>query len=157
MTPSTGQPIPFRSGVRMRLLVLAGAVAVGLVAQQLVVAHLVRIEELSRIDMLQARADLALVLEIASVAVFGMTGSVGVSLLITLRRSLALEQFPPPGMWSWGTARRTVTGRAARVYARFGMVLAIVLILASCAGGALTWYMASVLRACRAGVPMITA
>jgi hypothetical protein len=94
---------------------------------------------------------LARVFQVASVVVFGLTGALGVTVTLSCRRSLAREEFPPPGLWSWG-ARRVVTGAAARRLARIGMGLGITLALASAAGGGLLWYMAAVLRACRAGV-----
>lgn len=152
MDAAPAERLRFRYGLPFRIAAVAGAVALGLVAHQLLSAHLWKIQELSRTDVLQARAALALVLEIASVVVFGLTGSIGVTLLISMRKSLAQQRFPVSDLWSWGSRRTPVTGPRARALARAGMALAIALILASCAGGALTWYMAVVLRACRAGV-----
>lgn len=152
MDASRTETARFRPGLRFRVAVVLGAIALGLVAQQLLSEYLWKIHELSRTDLLQARAALARVLEIASVVVFGLTGSVGVAMLRSARRSLALERFPVSDLWSWGSRRAPVTGPRALALARVGLALAIALILASCAGGALTWYMAAVLRACRAGV-----
>jgi len=145
------QGIASRRTLALRLGVLCGAVALGLVGQQMLGAHLVQIETLSRTDLLGARAELARVLEVSSVVVFGLTGGVGVALLASLRRGLALGQFPPPGLLSWG-ARQRLTGSHAALFTRVGMALALTLVLASCAGGALVWHMAAVLRACRSGV-----
>ena len=140
-----------RRSLVARLVVLAGAIAIGLVLQHLLTAYLERIQTLSRTNLLEARAALARVFEVAGVAVFGLTGGLGVGILLSCRRSLALEQFPPPGVWSWGS-RRVVTGPPARDLARIGMGLGITLVLASAAAGGLMWYIAAVLRACRAGV-----
>jgi len=86
-----------------------------------------------------------------AVAVFGLTAAVGVGVVAACRRAAALEIFPPPGIWSWGT-RRVVTGPAARRFARVGIGLGAVLVAASLAGGGLLWYAGAVVRACRAGV-----
>jgi hypothetical protein len=151
MESSSGVGFPSRHPIALRVAILCAVIAFGLVGQHLLGAYLARIEELSHTNVLEARAALALVFEVVSVSVFGLTGLTGVTLLLALRRGFAVGQFPPPGMWSWG-ARRTFTGPAARRLSQLGVVLAICLVLASCAGGGLTWYMASVLRACRAGV-----
>jgi hypothetical protein len=142
----------FRYGLPLRIAVLVFAIGLGLVAHHFLSEYLWQLEELSETDVLQARASLAFVLEIASVVVFGMTGSIGISLALSMRRSLQQERFPVSDIWSWGSRRPVVTGPRSRSLARFGLALAITLILASIAGGALTWYMAAVLRACRAGV-----
>ncbi len=152
MDPAPAERLHFRNSLPVRVGAVVAAVVLGLVAHYLLTAHLLRIQELSQTDLLQARAALARVLEVASVVVFGLTGSIGVSLLVSMRKSLAQQRFPASDLWSWGSRRQAVTGPRSRALARFGMALAIALILASCAGGALTWYVASVLRACRAGV-----
>jgi hypothetical protein len=135
-----------------RLTAVVVAVALGLVLQQVLMAWLASIDALAKTDLLGARAQLASIFEIASVSVFGLTGAVGVTIVLSCRRSLALEQFPPPGRWSWGNRRAVVTGPRARSLAQVGIVLGVTLVLASAAGGGLMWYMAVVLRACRAGV-----
>ncbi|MFI5316474.1 MAG: hypothetical protein ACHQ6T_12295 [Myxococcota bacterium] len=153
MTDPPTSAAPARRGLLTRLGVLAGAVAVGVALQRLLAAHLQSIQDLSRTDMLAARAELARLFELASVCVFGLTGALGVGIVLSSRRSLALLQFPPPGAWSWGS-RRVVTGLPARKMALAGVGLGVTLVLASAAGGGLLWYMATVLRACRAGVPV---
>jgi hypothetical protein len=148
-------PIPAGLALRallVRLAIVAAAIAAGLALQHVLSARLARIDALARTDLLAARAELARIFEIASVAVFGLTGTIGVMIVLSCRRSLALQQFPPPGRWSWGSARAVVTGPRARSLARVGIVLGVTLVLASAAGGGLMWYMAAVLRACRAGV-----
>ena len=148
-------PTPAGSALRallVRLAIVASAIAAGLALQHVLSARLASIDALAKTDLLAARAELARIFEIASVAVFGLTGAVGVMIVLSCRRSLALQQFPPPGRWSWGSARAVVTGPRARSLARVGMALGVTLVLASAAGGGLMWYMAQVLRACRAGV-----
>lgn len=98
--------------------------------------------------MIRARAELAGILHVAAIGVFGTTAATGVVLLLASRRALREERFPPSGAWTW-RAPRVVTGAPARRLARIGIGLAAALILLSCAGGALTWYIASVLLACR--------
>src|SRR5262245_4502723 len=152
MDAAPDERVHSRYGLALRLAVMAGAVALGLLAQHWLSAYLWEIEELSQTDLLAARASLARVLEVASVVVFGLTGSIGVTLFRSMRRSLALERFPVSDLWSFGSRRQPSIGPQARSWARAGMALAIALILASCAGGALGWYIAAVLRACRTGV-----
>ena len=152
MNAAPAEPLRSRYVLQVRIAAVIAAVVLGLVAQRLLSTYLWQIQELAETNVLQARAALALVLEIASVVVFGLTGSVGVGILFSSRRSLALEQFPVSDLWSFGSRRRPVTGPRARRLAQLGIALAVLLILASCAGGALTWYIAAVLRACRAGV-----
>lgn len=143
---------PARSALYVRLAVVACAVAAGLALQHVLAARLASIDALAKTDLLAARAQLALIFEVASVSVFGATGAVGVMIAFACRRSLALQQFPPPGRWSWGSAPGVVTGSRAQRLARIGIALGATLVLASAAGGGLLWYMAAVLRACRAGV-----
>jgi hypothetical protein len=130
---------------------LAGAIGVGLALQHLLARRLGELDALARTDVLRARAELATLLQVIAVAVFGLTGAVGVSVIVSCRRAAALQSFPPPGVWSWGT-RRVVSGPAARRLARLGVALGALLFAASAAGGGLLWYMAAVVRACRAGV-----
>ena len=151
MNAAPAERPPPRLGLPLRIAVVIGAIGLGLVAQQLLLTYLWQIEELSETDLLGARAALARVLEVGSVLLFGLTGSLGVTLLVTLRRGLLLDRFPVSDLWSFGS-RRSPSGPGSRTRMRVGIALAIALILASCAGGALTWYIAAVLRACRAGV-----
>jgi hypothetical protein len=152
MNVAPAETVRARHGLPLRLAVIVAAIALGLVAQHLLAEYLWQIEELSQTNLLEARALLARVLEVASVVVFGLTASLGVTLLVSMRRSFALARFPVSDLWSFGSRRQPVDGPQARAWARVGMALAIALILASCAGGALSWYIAAVLRACRAGV-----
>lgn len=141
-----------RRALLARLAALAVAIAGGLALQHVLAARLAEIDALSKTDMLAARAELARIFQIASVSVFGLTGALGVVVVLASRRASALQQFPPPGRLSWGSARPVVTGPRAVTCARIGIALGVTLVLASAAGGGLMWYMAAVLRACRAGV-----
>jgi hypothetical protein len=143
-----------RRALLVRVAVLGAAVALGLALQHALAQRLTRIDALAKTDLIAARAELARICEVASVSVFGLTGAVGVMVVFACRRSLALNQFPPPGSWSWGRARAVVTGPRARTLAHFGLALGVTLVAASAAGGGLLWYMARVLRACRAGVTL---
>ena len=136
--------------VRVGLVLVA--VAIGLVLQEVVASHLAAIEERSHTDLLAARAQLAQLLEIGSFAVFGPTAGLGIAVIAMCRRSLQIGEFPPPGRWMFGGASRVVAGERARGLALAGIALGVLLIVASAAGGSLMWYIASVLRACRAGV-----
>jgi hypothetical protein len=144
-------PRAFARGLAIRVLVVAGALAVGLALQHVVSGRLAEIQALAEHDVIRARAELAHVLRIVAVAVFGMTGAVGVAMLVAGRRALREDRFPPAGAFSWG-AQRVLTGDPARRMARFSMALSVLLVVCSVAGAALTWHMASVLLACRAGV-----
>ena len=84
-----------------------------------------------------------------AVAVFGATAAVGVAAIAACLKSLRLGVFPAPGTWSWAL-RHKLTGRQAVLAARVGMGLGATLVLVSAAGGGLLWYMAAVVRACRA-------
>ena len=140
-----------RRALLVRLGVLAGAICLGLVLQHLLALRLEELDALARTDVLRARAELATLMQVIAVLVFGLTAALGVSLVVSCRRAVAEERFPPPGVWSWG-ARRVVSGAAARRLARLGVALGALLFAASAAGGGLLWYMAAVVRACRAGV-----
>lgn len=146
---SPGSP---RRALLARLGLVAVAVVAGLALQSLLSAQLAGIDARAKTDLLGARAELARIFEIASVAVFGLTGALGVVIVLACRRSLALLEFPPPGAFSWGSGRAVLTGPRARNAAWVGIALGVALALASAAGGGLLWYMAQVLRACRAGV-----
>jgi hypothetical protein len=132
-----------------RTLVLAGAVAAGLLLQRVVAARLAAIDALAAQDVIRARAELASLLEVGGSLLFGLTTATGLSILASARRALTGGRFPPPGIWSWGAAR-VVTGPRAAALARTGLVLGALLAACSLAGGGLVWYMASVLRACQA-------
>jgi hypothetical protein len=149
---ASAHPAPTR-GVLARVAILAAAVTAGLVLHAVLAARLDAIQALSQTDLLAARASLAQILEVTAVGLFGATGALGVAIVLACRKSLALLHTPAPGRLSWG-ARKAVTGPPARRRARIGMALGIALVLASAAAGGLTWYMAVVLRACRAGVPL---
>lgn len=139
-----------RALVRNRLLVLAGAVALGLALQHVLRQRLDAIVAHSQQDMLAARAELATLIRVVGLGVFGLTGSLGAAMTNACRRPRLAERFPPPGILSIG-ARRVVTGPLAQSMTRVGLGLGIVLVAASLAGAALVWYMGAVLLACRAG------
>lgn len=147
------EPAPHsgRRIVATRLAVLAVAVALGLVMQHALELRLEALDELARTDVLRARAELATLLQAIAVLVFGLTAALGVSITVSCRRAIAEERFPPPGVWSWGS-QRVVSGPAARRTAQIGVGLGAALFAASAAGGGLLWYMAVVVRACRAGL-----
>ena len=132
-----------------RLIVLAAAIALGLVLQRALQARLEGIVELSHRDMLAARAELAHLFQIVGTAVFALTGALGIAFAVSCRRPSEALQFPPPGLLSLG-ARRVTTGPRARTLTRVGLGLGVTLFAASLAGGVLIWYMAAVLLACRA-------
>jgi hypothetical protein len=143
-------PIPARPRSWMAVCAtLALAVLLGLALQHVLRARLDEIQALASHDVIRARAELAGILRGVAVAVFGSTGALGVAIFAAGRRAFREERFPPPGPWSWG-ARRVVTGPRARAMARAAMGLALALVLLSAAGGALVWFIASVLLACRA-------
>jgi hypothetical protein len=134
---------------RTRLLLLGGALALGLVFQHLLGARLDAILERSKVDMLAARAELAWLIRGVGVGVFGLTGGLGVVMTHSCRSPGTAERFPPPGLMSLG-ARHVVTGPTARLMTGVGLGLGLVLLFASLAGAALVWYMGAVLLACRA-------
>ncbi len=135
----------------LRLAVLAGAIGLGLWLQHVLALRLESLDELAKTDVLRARAELATLMQVIAVVVFGLTAALGVSIVVSCRRAAAEERFPPPGVWSWGT-RRVLSGPAARRFAHVGIGLGALLFAASAAGGGLLWYMAAIVRACRAGV-----
>jgi hypothetical protein len=139
-----------RRAVAMRLLAVTGAIGVGLGLQQLLASRLEAIEALARDDVIAARAELAGLLRVVAVLVFGATAGVGVSMLLACRRALETERFPPPGAWSYG-AVRIATGPRARRLARLGTALAVALVGLSAACGGLMWILGARLLACRAG------
>jgi hypothetical protein len=130
--------------------VIAGALALGLALQQRVGARLAEIDALAQSNPIQARVELAGMLRVVAVGLFGLTGGLAVAILDSGRRALAEGRFPPRGVWSIGAVRFATGPRALRL-ARASIALAVLLFLCSVAGGALTWYLASVLLACRVG------
>ena len=114
-----------RALLARRLLVLSGAVALGLVLQDVLRARLDAIAALSERDMLAARAELALVFRVVGTLVFGTTCALGVAIAQSSRRR-----------------------RDARE--RLGVAVGLALVVLSAAAFALIWYMAAVLAACRA-------
>jgi len=123
-----------------RLLVVAGAIAAGLVLQRMLGA---------RLDEIRARAELAHVLRTVGIPIFAGSALVGATLAVASRRAITAERFPPPGALSWGSAH-VITGPPARRLARICLVLAVLVIVCSIAGGALLWEMARQLLLCRA-------
>ena len=151
-TPDLGQGSgTLRTHLRNRLLVLAGAVALGLVLQHFLSQRLDAIVERSHSDMLAARAELALLIRVVGLAVFGLTGALGAAMTVSCRNPRDAERFPPPGLMSLG-ARRVVVGPMARTMTGIGLGVGLLLLCASLAGAGLVWYMGAVLLACRAGV-----
>ena len=132
-----------------RVAVLALAVAAGLVLQRALARELEAIRVLAETDVLAARAQLAAWLRIGGAVLFGLTGAIGASILVSSHRAIAEGRFPPPGIWSWGAAH-VVTGLAARRMGRIGIGLGAALVLCSAAAVALTWAMGAALLACRA-------
>ena len=130
--------------VRNRLLLIAGAVALGLGLQHLLGVRLDAIVERSKVDMLAARAELAWLIRGVGAGVFGLTGALGAVMAHSCRSPRLAERFPPPGLMSFG-ARHVVTGPTARTLTSVGLGLGVVLLLASIAGAALVWYMGAVL------------
>ncbi len=114
-----------RGALARRLVILAGAVALGLVLQDLLRARLDAIAELAERDVLRARAELAFVFRAVGTLVFGVTGAVGAAIA-----------------WS--------SRHASDTRARLGVPLGIALLVLSLAGLALILYLAAVLAACRA-------
>lgn len=114
-----------RAALARRLLLLSGAIVLGLVLQNALRARLDEIADLSNRDVLAARAELALVFRVVGTLVFGVTGALGFSLALSGRR-------------------------ASEPRARLGLGLGVALVAASLAGLGLIWYMAAVLDACRA-------
>jgi hypothetical protein len=133
-----------------RLVVLASAVAIGLLLQHFLRRHLGTLQTLAQTDPLGARARFAVELRFGGLGLFGLTTALGVSVIATSFRGFRLARFPPPGLWAWGCSR-TVIGPAARRMACVGLVLGSLVVACSIAGGAVTWQMAERLLACRAG------
>src|SRR5262245_13893295 len=98
----TGAARSLRRDLALRLGVAAVALALGLVSQHLLAGRLAQIDELSKRDLLGARAQFATLLRFVAVGLFGLTGAVGACMIASCRRALALAVYPPPGVWSWG-------------------------------------------------------
>jgi hypothetical protein len=128
---------------------LAVAVALGLALQHVLQTRLDAIQALATHDVIRARTELAGIFRIIAVGVFGSTTALGAAIFAASRRAIREERFPPSGTWSWRSAR-VVAGPRALALARAMTALAVALVVLSIAAGALTWYMASVLLACRA-------
>jgi hypothetical protein len=136
----------------VRLLVVAAAIVLGLALQDVVTERLAAIQARSQSDLLGARRELALLLRVGAVALFGLTGGIGVATLLSSRRALSEGRFPPSGTWSLGRARPPITGPRARQLATAGLVLGALLVAFSALAGGLVWYVSTALLACRAGV-----
>jgi len=149
VTASSPAPTLRLRALAPRLAVVALAVALGLLLQRVVSGRLAEIQALASQDVIRARAELAALLRVGGASLFGFVALTGLAIVASARRALATGQFPPPGLWSWGT-RRITTGPRARTLARTGLVLGSMLIALSAAAGGLVWYMASALLACRA-------
>jgi hypothetical protein len=135
--------------LRNRLLLLAGAVALGLLLQQVLSARLEAIVVHSKSDMIAARAELALLIRAVGLIVFGMTAALGAAIAWSCRSPRTAERWPPPGVLSYGQ-RRVVNGPMARTLTGVGLALGLLLLAASAAGAGLVWYVGAVLLACRA-------
>jgi hypothetical protein len=135
--------------LRKRLLVLAGALALGGVAYVAMGHYLESLQALAQYDKLAARAKLATLIRAMALGLFPMTGAIGVVIVNTCRQSFAAGRFPPPGSRVFPAAR-SFTGVAARRLAFAMLVLGIALVLCSVAAAALSWVMADQLLACRA-------
>lgn len=137
-----------RWGAGRWLLVLAGAVVLGLVLQELLGAYLAQIVALAEHDKLAARAELARVIRGVIGGACALTATLGLALAYACRRPSAAECFPPPGLLSLG-ARHRLTGPRARTFTRIGLALGLALCATSIAGVGCAWYLAAVLEACR--------
>jgi hypothetical protein len=135
--------------VRSRLVVMALAVAVGLVLQYLLREHLAALDGLAKTDPFGARRRFATELRFGGFGLFGLTAALGGWFMVISARAFRVARFPPPGVSTWSVAR-TATGAAARRMAVVGLMLGSLLVGASIAAGAITWKMAEALLACRA-------
>jgi hypothetical protein len=131
-----------------RLLVLALAVAIGLVLQQALGTRLAEIVALGEHDKLAARAELAAWIRAVTMGACGLTAALGLALAGACRNPSAAQRFPPPGLLALG-ARRAITGPRARTLTRIGLVLGLALFGVSLAGIALGWHVGAVLLSCR--------
>ena len=133
--------------VWVRVLVLAGAMAAGLVLQRLLLQHLDALETLAETDPIAARRQLATELRVGGLGLFGLTCVLGGWVIAVSVRAFRAAQFPPPGVSTWRVAR-IATGATARRQAIAGMVLGAVLVAASLAAGVLTWKIAATFLVC---------
>ncbi len=119
-----------RGALGGRLLVLAVAVALGLVLQKLLRERLDSIGLHSQRDMIAARAELAVLIRAVGLSVFGLTAALGAAIAASCRSPRSAERFP----------------------AGVGLALGLLLLAASLAGAGFVWYVGALLLACRAGV-----
>ncbi|MEW6273413.1 MAG: hypothetical protein AB1689_29385, partial [Thermodesulfobacteriota bacterium] len=80
------QPTSGPRQLAIRLLVVAGAVAVGLVLQQVVAERLEGIHALAERDVVAARGELALLLQVVGGAALALTTAAGVAIGLAGRR-----------------------------------------------------------------------
>lgn len=139
---------PRSSFVVQRLLLIAGAVVIGLLLQQVLSARMEAILAHAEHDKVAARAELAALIRGTITGACGLTAALGVWIAGACRAPSAATVFPPPGLLS--IAARPVTGPRARSLTRVGFWLGCTLIVASLAAIALAWYAGAVLLACRA-------
>ncbi len=153
MLPDAGPTIDAatKRAAATRVGIVVAAVAIGLVLNHVLQRHLATLQTLAQTDPIAARAQLALEMRIGGLALFAVTAALGLSIVLASRRTLQILEFPPPGIWSWGAARR-VSGPAARPLGWVGIALGAALVVCSVAGGALSWEMGTRLLACRAGL-----
>jgi len=137
-----------RALVVKRLLVIAGAIAVGLALQQVLSERLAAILAHAEYDKVAARAELATLIRGTITAACGLTAALGLWIAIACRHAAEATAFPPPGLFSIGA--RTVSGPRARTLTRIGFWLGGTLLVVSLAAIALAWYAGAVLLACRA-------
>jgi hypothetical protein len=149
------EAVPEEGGARWRVLRLlagvAAGLAIGFALEHFVASRLVELDRAAHQSYearLAARAEAANLLDLVAVGLFGSTAGLGVAIVLSGRRSLALQEFPPPGAWSWG-GRRKLSGPRALAFAKVSIGLGVALVLTSAAGGGLVWYMAAVVRACK--------
>jgi hypothetical protein len=133
-----------------RVLVLTASVVVGLCVQRWLVARVGTIQDLAATDVGAARRELASLMQVAAISLFGSVGGLGVAVVAASRRARADERFPPSGWLSWGSAREIATGPRARRLAGVAMALGVLLVATSAAGAGLLWWMARALLLCRA-------
>jgi hypothetical protein len=132
-----------------RLIVVAVAVAAGILLQRMLGERLAAILAHAEHDRAAARVELAGLIRTSVSAACGLTAALALWILIACRNPAAARSFPPPGFLSIG-ARRAVSGPRARTLTRIGFWLGLSLLLVSSAGIALGWRISAVLLACRA-------
>jgi hypothetical protein len=152
---ATPASAPTSTKIWLRIGVLVGAVVIGLLLNQLLQLHLAGLQALAHADPIAARARLASEIRLGGLALFATTGALGVAVMATSRCAARELRFPPVGAWGWGATRTVVSGQPARRLAYVGMILGLLLMVCSLAGGMLSWEMGTRLLACRAGVPPV--